>query len=287
MSEAAMMSIGAVSRATGIPSSTLRTWERRYGFPVPERTDGGQRAYSPNVVPKLRLVARALERGHRAGAALKASDNQLREWAGPAAVPRAEAEVDTWIDATRRLDGETLEQGFRHFTAKKGLTAFVGEAAAYLTRMGEAWHAGHLGVHHEHQASERLRGFLFSAWRDLADRNSGRSMVCACLPGERHDLGLHMAAAALATGGARVVFLGADAPVDSIVQTASEVSPRAVVVSISVFVDPDQARQSLVQLRERLPRAIEIVVGGGGAMADVEGTLHLDRLADLTAWAGG
>ena len=34
----AMLSIGAVAKATGIRVETLRTWERRYGFPRPERT---------------------------------------------------------------------------------------------------------------------------------------------------------------------------------------------------------------------------------------------------------
>jgi len=33
----ARLTIGALSRATGIPVETLRTWESRYGFPEPER----------------------------------------------------------------------------------------------------------------------------------------------------------------------------------------------------------------------------------------------------------
>ena len=32
-----MFPIGAVERDTGIGRDTLRIWERRYGFPVPER----------------------------------------------------------------------------------------------------------------------------------------------------------------------------------------------------------------------------------------------------------
>ena len=33
------MSIGEVAALTGVPAETLRTWERRYGFPAPERSE--------------------------------------------------------------------------------------------------------------------------------------------------------------------------------------------------------------------------------------------------------
>ncbi|MEC9398125.1 MAG: MerR family transcriptional regulator, partial [Myxococcota bacterium] len=63
--ETATLSIGAVSQATGIPVETLRTWERRYGFPSPERSDGGHRQYNASIVEHLNLISRALEQGHR------------------------------------------------------------------------------------------------------------------------------------------------------------------------------------------------------------------------------
>jgi DNA-binding transcriptional MerR regulator len=36
----------AVSKETGVPADTLRSWERRYGFPEPSRTDANYRLYS-------------------------------------------------------------------------------------------------------------------------------------------------------------------------------------------------------------------------------------------------
>jgi hypothetical protein len=74
----AQLSIGALSRATGIPVETLRTWESRYGFPAPERRPSGHRLYSLSIVPRLRRVAEALARGHRAGQVVPASDADLR-----------------------------------------------------------------------------------------------------------------------------------------------------------------------------------------------------------------
>src|SRR5215467_1980796 len=63
----ARLSIGAVARATGLSPDTLRIWQKRYGFPVPERRPSGHRTYSISDVRRLRRIAEALARGHRPG----------------------------------------------------------------------------------------------------------------------------------------------------------------------------------------------------------------------------
>jgi DNA-binding transcriptional MerR regulator len=62
----AKVGIGALSRAAGVTVETLRTWERRYGFPAPTRTASGHRLYPVSCVPRLRRTADALSRGIRA-----------------------------------------------------------------------------------------------------------------------------------------------------------------------------------------------------------------------------
>lgn len=46
-------SIAAVSKLTGISCHTLRVWERRYGFPVPQRSASGHRRYDRTQVQLL------------------------------------------------------------------------------------------------------------------------------------------------------------------------------------------------------------------------------------------
>jgi len=40
----------------GVSVPTLRSWERRYGWPVPLRTTGGHRRYSSEQVADLRRI---------------------------------------------------------------------------------------------------------------------------------------------------------------------------------------------------------------------------------------
>ena len=61
------MSIAAVERETGLPKDTLRVWERRYGFPRPERDSRGERLYPEDQIARLRTVKRLMDRGMRPG----------------------------------------------------------------------------------------------------------------------------------------------------------------------------------------------------------------------------
>ena len=63
MSIAERFTIGEVSRLSGLPSNTIRTWERRYAVTRPTRTPGGQRIYALNDVERLRLIALLLDQG--------------------------------------------------------------------------------------------------------------------------------------------------------------------------------------------------------------------------------
>jgi DICT domain-containing protein len=76
------LGIGEVVERTGVAEATLRMWERRYGFPVPERLASGHRRYSEREVGLIRAVA--AKRG--AGLALPVAIEQAR---GEAAQPVA------------------------------------------------------------------------------------------------------------------------------------------------------------------------------------------------------
>jgi MerR family transcriptional regulator, light-induced transcriptional regulator len=50
--------VAVVERMTGIPASTLRSWERRHGWPRPVRAPSGQRLYSDHDLAVIRFLDR-------------------------------------------------------------------------------------------------------------------------------------------------------------------------------------------------------------------------------------
>ena len=84
--ESVGMRIGELARRTGVGVSTLRAWERRFHFPVPERTPSGQRAYDESDIDRVDAVVRLVAEG----LTLPAAINRVAS-GGPAAPPGGEA----------------------------------------------------------------------------------------------------------------------------------------------------------------------------------------------------
>lgn len=66
------LTLKAVSRRSGIPAATLRTWQRRYGFMRPERSLGGYRLYSEEDIDRIAQVKYLVGQGVRIGTAMEA-----------------------------------------------------------------------------------------------------------------------------------------------------------------------------------------------------------------------
>ena len=77
--EQAVYSIGAVARMLGIPTSTLRGWEERYGIVSPDRSQGSQRLYSRSQIEQLRFIKVQIESGNSAADAHRLLSQQLAQ----------------------------------------------------------------------------------------------------------------------------------------------------------------------------------------------------------------
>jgi DNA-binding transcriptional MerR regulator len=58
---------GTAARLAGVPVSTLRVWERRYGVVAAPKTATGQRLYSSHDVQRLRVLKQLTTSGHAIG----------------------------------------------------------------------------------------------------------------------------------------------------------------------------------------------------------------------------
>jgi DICT domain-containing protein len=101
------LTIREVARQTGVPEGTLRMWETRYGFPVPQRLPSGHRRYSGDDVQRVRQVSRDREAGMSMPAAIErarqiASEPESSIFAG---VRRRRPDLQPYLLAKRTLVG--------------------------------------------------------------------------------------------------------------------------------------------------------------------------------------
>lgn len=293
----ARLSIGALSRATGIPVETLRTWENRYGYPVPERKPSGHRVYALASVPRLRRIAEALARGHRAGEVVTASDHDLEALLGTlsgaatpktfvATAPTAETvDIPELLASVERFEADRLTRILLGDWARLGPLPFLETRIVPLIRAtGDAWEQGRLEIRHEHFLSERVGDLLRSLRLPFEERARGPLVVLGSLPGEAHALGLQMAALVLSALGCRVLFLGTEVPVPEMAALARDLGARAVALSVSSATRGAATSGHVRRLREMLPRRVRLVVGGEGAPKEGSGLDVIRDLSELDAW---
>lgn len=291
----ATLNIGALSMATGVPVETIRTWERRYGFPKSQRNDAGHRIYGLDTIEHLRLITAILARGYRPSQLEGQTREELEELLAKTTGDEAgtvvdgtddeqvcQAWIDCWMEAVTSLDREGFEGYLRgEFSRMNALEFLRRRIDPFLEEIGDGWASGRLSVLHEHFASECIRDFLVAAWRKLSDVAGGPKVVLATFSGEQHCLGLHMAALTLAIAECRVVFLGANTPVEDIAGATVECQADAVALSISEYANSAASVSFLSRLREFVDPQIEVIVGGRGAPSDVAQVHKLEGLEEL------
>lgn len=286
------LSIGRLAEETGIAVDTLRVWERRYGYPVPTRLPSGHRRYGREHVRRLRRVAEGLARGHRPSALLRLDERELdRLLQEPLPETAGAQPFAMLLESIRGFRRRELRDALLRLSSQRAPEAFLVEIVApLLDLVGRQWADGTLQVRHEHFASETLEDVLRSI-RTAIDGTPPPAenglMLLTTLPGEKHDLGLQMAALSCAVHGIRCRILGPETPLDEIVAAVRELGAGAVGVSVSLASGGPATDRVLRDLRSRLPTDVELVVGGAGARGarrGVQGATYVDGLEALGAW---
>lgn len=284
--------IAAVERDTGLSKDTLRIWERRYGFPRPQRDGQGERLYDRAQVDQLRLLKRLMDAGHRPGRIVALPMQDLQALATSAASAASAAEAGDIADAmalVRRHDVRSLRHLLQRLLARQGVAQFLTEVISPLnTVVGEAWMRGRLEVFEEHLYTEVVQSVLRGAIAALPETprgGSGVRVLLATLPGEPHGLGILMAEAMLALEGAETLSLGTQTPLADIVRAAQAFDARLVALGFTPCTPPHQIVASLAELRARLPAAVALWAGGSAPVLRRRALSGVTAVTTLTAIA--
>jgi DNA-binding transcriptional MerR regulator len=255
--------VAAVERMTRIPASTLRSWERRYGWPRPLRAPSGQRLYSDQDL----AVIRFLDRRRAVGMSLSRAAGLLEQ--APAVEDHDPGRLlARLVAALRAFDEAGAEAAF---AAAEALLGVEGVAVGLVPVAIVAASADGHGpddppVEVEHFASNFLRRQTLR----LLDRLPpaiGRPVLIGCGPDEQHELGALLLMVLLRARGYRVVYLGARVPGPAMERAAAALDPAGVVVSLTM---PESLERALDWMgeRRRWSRSTPAAWWGGPAVAN-------------------
>jgi methanogenic corrinoid protein MtbC1 len=264
-------SIAAVERDTGLSKDVLRVWERRYGFPLPDRDANGERIYPAEQVERLRLIKRLMDQGHRPGKLIGAPTEELiglapRRPAAPTAGDTVDGhDLEDLLALLKQHDAAGYQRAMQQRLARRGLQRFIADTIAPLTKLvGEAWEDGRFEVFEEHLFAEQTKRLLRQTIAALPSPAPSPRILLTTPPDEQHVLGLLMVEALFALEGADCISLGTQMPLLEISRAANAHRADIVALSFSVGFPQRHIAGLLQQLRLLLPADVALWVGGGG-----------------------
>lgn len=255
--------IRTLAELTGVPAITLRAWERRYGLLKPQRTPKGHRLYSSQDIELIKNVVNLLNQN------LSISEVVRRIKQDPDAATQASPEaVDDW----NRLQQHLLNQ-VEAFN-EEGLDSLYNQALSLypidlvtenvilpvLDILGQRWHERDTGIAEEHFFTAYLRNKLGARLHHEARRARGQAVLAACLPQEHHELGLLLFCLAAISRGYRIIYLGADMPLQQIPLAAHKTGAAGVLLSGTTPEMSAQLQNELADTRKQL--SIPLMIGG-------------------------
>ena len=275
-------SIGVVSRRTGLKPDVIRAWERRYGAITPYRTGTNRRLYTDEDVERLILLRQATLSGRQIGQIGGLLTEELRELVSldqeaianaPRPVrhrePRAEnggSLLAAALAAVEALDGQelqySLERAMVELTQRKMIEELI---VPLLVQIGDRWEHGTLRVTHEHLASAVISSLLTNIQATAVAADKAPAILVASPVRQFHELGGLMAAAAAASEGWKVTYLGANLPAEEIAAAALQKGAGVIALSIVYPADDPHLERELTRLRRMLGDGPHLIAGGRAA----------------------
>lgn len=277
------LTIDQVSQLLGIPTPTIRSWERRHGVPVVSRTAGGHRRYTSEQVEMLRRLRDLVAEGRRPVEA--AAQVRAAQSTSPAPL------VAAFLQAARDLQPGTITQILDASEQTLGLGRTVDEVLLpALREVGEWWQHHDADVLPEHLATYATQSWLARSARAGTPQPDMGPVILCCGPRDLHTLALEAMAALLRERGCDCRVLGARTPESSLVRAVQDTAAAAVVLVCHL---PAGRPAAVEALRRTAGGPTRLFYAGGGfssrqARHGVPGTYlgtNLSRAVDLVTEA--
>jgi len=265
--------IRTVCALTGLNPITLRAWERRYGFIEPIRTPGGHRLYTQEHVEQINSALSLLASGVPIGAAARA----VRRSAA------SSSRTDVWsalrrqtIAAIMRFDESALDAIYESALGLQPIEVVTRKLLTpVLEELGRRWESAQGRIAEEHFFTTYTRNKLGARLhhrRRVAPRSR---LLCACAPGEQHELGLLLFALAAHDQNVACVVLGANTPFGELAAACKRAGCDGIVISMSMQAEAAGLERDLREVVRETNRPVFV---GGEASA-----LHGDAIAGAGA----
>jgi hypothetical protein len=226
-------SISQLQQFSGIKAHTIRIWEQRYNALTPNRSEGNTRYYDDSQLRRLLNIVSLMDSEYKVSELCLMPDEKLFNLIKSKLVSNSvEASsaayfVSQLIAAGMCYDVAAFEKIFSTSIKKFGIRdTYIKVIYPLLDRIGLMWSCDTMPPAQEHFISNIIRQKLFSAIDELPPAKSLKDTWLLFLPeNEFHEIGLLFSYYVIRNAGKRVVYLGSNLPLDTLISAAKDINP--------------------------------------------------------------
>lgn len=253
--------IGVVSNLTGVSTSTIRAWERRYKVPVPDRSPNGRRSYDSIALKQVRLMSRLVAAGLPPSMAAERIRSGLNDeldvidvdlTTTSATDSSLNVDLSELLQAVDHFDGDALAHRLKRMAMTLPSNQLFSDVIGPLMRtLNQRWQSFEdIDRAQEYITTESIRRVL----NELSElvRPSlprGRALIAPFL-NDVHELPLDALSFMLSLRGFRIVQMGPMTSPSALGKVIARVKPDLIALSVSNSPDKAELDPWLKQYQE-------------------------------------
>ena len=259
--------IDQFSKITNIPKLNLRTWENRYSYLIPPRTETNIRIYNDDLLVRGINTKLLLENGLKISKISKMTNKEVQ-----AAIEQIEFSDNKDIKASYYLNNFIISAiNFDEYKFNRLFIKALNEfdfivfykviILPLLHRVGLLWLTNKMSPSQEHFLSELIKQKLYTLIDRTAVSNTAKEKWLLFLPeNEFHEIGLLFAKYILSLKEYNVLYLGDNLPIDSLSGVAEKHKIDNILLFLLANYSIKMSEQHLQKLSKIFPKGEIFVV---------------------------
>jgi hypothetical protein len=249
-------SIYQLQQFSGIKAHTIRIWEQRYNALHPTRSEGNTRYYDNTQLKRLLNIVSLMNDGHKVSKLCTVSDETLHHLIdlkinnNTQENSNNEYFVSQLILAATTFNETYFEKIFSKCLRQSGIrNTYIEVVYPMLNRIGIMWKIDTISTAHEHFCTNLIKQKIYTAIDALPPLSENADTWMLFLPeNEFHEIGLLFANYLLRLSGKKVIYLGSNIPLTTLVSAVATIQPTHLYLFFVHYNSPEDAKEYLNQL---------------------------------------
>ena len=235
--------IDQFSKITGINKLLLRTWENRYSFLTPKRTETKIRIYSDELLILALNTKLLLDNGYKISKISKKNNEEIENLITEISTQKTAIEskvsiyINQFIKSGLKFDTSLFNKTFSDCSSKFSMIDLYKKIMLpTFSKIGLFWLSNKMNPAQEHFLSEMFKQKIYNQIDNIKNKEKKERWLLFLPPNEYHELGLLFTRFLLTYYGFDVIYLGANVPYSSLDQISkTQLIPNILFFSVSNF----------------------------------------------------